>query len=118
MAADHFSATLAFPRLFLAIKELFKSVLFDKIQILYHAHSVARLVPVVNSSQPIAWKATALKTEINLSVCQFGTMFFQKCTFFVSWSAACAVRHSDAFVFDVILIGQISSAYSTVHSTR
>jgi len=104
MAADHFTTTLAFPRLFLAIKELFNSVLFDEIQILYHAHSVARPVPAVNGSQSIAWKATALKTESDFIIGQFGTMFFQKSTFFVSWSAARAVRHSNAFVFNVILI--------------
>ena len=104
MAADQFTTTPAFPRLFLAIKELFNSVLFDKIQILYHAHSIARPVPTVNGPQPIAWKATALKTESDLIICQFGTMSFQKSTFLVSWSAARAVRHSNAFVFNVILI--------------
>jgi hypothetical protein len=104
MAADHFTTTPAFPGLFLAIKELFNSVLFDEIQIRYHAHSVTRPVPAVNGSQPIAWKTTALKTESDLIICQFGTTFFQKSTFFVSWSAARAVRHSNAFVFNVILI--------------
>ena len=68
MAADHFTATPASPRLFLAIKELFNSVHFDEIQVLYHAHSVARPVPAVNSLQPIAWKAATLKTESNLVV--------------------------------------------------
>jgi hypothetical protein len=104
MTADQFTTTPTFPRLFLAIKELFNSVLFDEIQILYHAHSVARPVPAVNGYQPITWKATALKTESNLIIGQFGTMLFQKSTFLVSWSAARAVRHSNAFVFHVILI--------------
>ena len=104
MTADHFTATLTFPRLFLAIKEIFNFVLFDEIQILYHAHSVARPVPAINGSQPVAWKATALKTETYFVVCQSGTMSFQKSTFFASWSAARAVRHSNAFVFNVILI--------------
>jgi hypothetical protein len=75
MAADHFMATPAFPRLFLAIKELFNPVLFEEIQVLYHAHPVAR---AVSSSQPIAWKATALKTKSDLVICQFGTIFFSE----------------------------------------
>ena len=105
MAADHFTTTLTFPRLFLAIKELFNTVPFDEIQILYHAHPVTRPVSTVDSFQPVAWKATALKTETYFVVCQFGTSFFQKGTFLVSWSATCAVRHFDAFVFNVILEG-------------
>jgi hypothetical protein len=104
MATDQFTTTLTFPRLFLAIKELFNSVLFHEIQILYHAHSVTRSVPAVNCSQPITWKAAALKTESDLIICQFGTMFFQKNTFLVSWSATYAIRHSNALVFHIILI--------------
>jgi hypothetical protein len=104
MATDQFPTTHAFPRLFLAIKELLNSILFDEIQILYHAHSETRSVPTVNGSQSITWKATALKTESNFIICQFGTMFFQKSTFLVSWSAAYAIRHSNALVFHIILI--------------
>jgi hypothetical protein len=104
MATDQFTTTLAFPRLFLAIKELLNPILFDEIQILYHAHSVTRFVPTVNGSQPITWKATALKTENNLIICQLRTMFFQKSTFLVSWSAAYAIRHSNVLVFHIILI--------------
>jgi hypothetical protein len=104
MATDQFTTTLTFPRLFLAIKELLNSVLFDEIQILYHAHSVTRSVPAVNGSQPITWKATALKTESDLLIRQFGTMFFQKSTFLVSRSATFAIRQSDALVFQIILI--------------
>jgi hypothetical protein len=105
VAADHFTATRAFPRLFLAVKELFNSVVFDEIQVLYHAHSVARSVPAVNGSQSIAWKTAAFKTETDFIICQFGTVFFQKRTFLVSWPAAGAVRYSDAFVFNVIRVG-------------
>jgi len=105
MATDHFTATLAFPRLFLAIKKLFNSVPFDEIQILYHAHSVARPVSTVDSFQPFARKTATLKTKTYFVVCQFGTSFFQKGTFFVSWSATRAIRHFDAFVFDVIFAG-------------
>lgn len=117
MATDQFTTTLTFPRLFLAIKELLNSVLFDEIQILYHAHSVTRSVPAVNGSQPITWKATALKTESDLLIRQFGTMFFQKSTFLVSRSATFAIRQSDALVFQIILIWQVARADCTVHST-
>jgi hypothetical protein len=75
MVTDQFTTNLTSPRLFLAIKKLLNSVLFDEIQILHHAHSVTRSVPAVNGSQPITWKATALKTEIDLLICQFGTFF-------------------------------------------
>jgi hypothetical protein len=104
MATDQFTTTLTFPRLFLAIKELLNSILSDEIQILYHAHSVTRSVPTVNGSQPITWKATALKTESDLIICQFGTLFLQKSTFLVSWSAAYAIRHSNALALHIILI--------------
>jgi hypothetical protein len=63
VATDQFTATFAFPRLFLVIKELLNSIFFDEIQIFYHAHSVARFVPAVNGSQSITGKASALKTE-------------------------------------------------------
>jgi len=117
MATDQFTTTPTFPRLFLAIKELFNSILFDEIQILYHAHSVTRSVPTVNGSQPITWKATAFETESDLIICQFGTMFFQKSTFLVSWPAAYAIRQSDALVFHIILICQVARTNCTVHST-
>jgi hypothetical protein len=104
MATDQFTTTPTFPRLFLTIKELLNSILFDEIQILYHAHSVTISVSTVNGSQPITWKATALKTESDLIICQFGTMFFQKSTFLVSWSAAHTIRHSNALLFHIILI--------------
>ena len=104
MATDQFTTIPTFPRLFLIIKELLNPILFDEIQILYHTHSITRFVSTVNSSQPITWKATALKTENDLIICQLRTMFFQKSTVLVSWSAAYAIRHSDALVFHVILI--------------
>jgi hypothetical protein len=104
MATDQFTTTPAFPTLILAVKELRNSILFDKIQILDHTHSITRSVSAVNGFQPITWKVAALKTEMDLVICQFWTIFSQVGTSLISWPAACAIRHSDAFVFHVILV--------------
>jgi hypothetical protein len=104
MAADHFSAALTFPRFLLFFKEFLYSVFPDELQVVYHAHPVARPVSFVDGSQSVAWEAFALVTESDFAFGQFGALLFQKCTVFVSWSAAYAVDHSDAFCLKVMLL--------------
>ena len=105
MAANQFTAVPTFPLFLLFFKEFVDSMVSDELQVFYHAHSVTRPVSAVDSFQPIAGKTAAFKTEKCFVVCQFGTSLFQKGTFFVSRSATRAVRHSDAFVFDVVFVG-------------
>ena len=68
MAANHFSAVRALPPFCLLSEKVLHPMLFDEIQIFYHAHSVAGFVPVVKGFQPVAWKAIALKTVSHLAI--------------------------------------------------
>jgi hypothetical protein len=102
MAADHFAAALTFPRFLLFFKEFLYSMFFHELQVVYHAHPVARPVSFIDGSQPVAWKALALVAESDFAFGQFSALFFQKCTVLISWSAAYAVDHSDAFSLKVM----------------
>lgn len=68
MATNHFAAVRAFPQLFLLSEKVLHSVFFDEIQILDHAHFVASSVSFVNGFQPVAWKASALKTKSPVTI--------------------------------------------------
>lgn len=103
MATDHFTTPLALPRFLLRLEEFLHSMFSDELQIFYHTHPVARPVSFVKCPQSVAWKGCALETIGDLTFGQLGALFLEKRTFLVSWSAPCALDHSDPFCLQVML---------------
>jgi hypothetical protein len=68
VATDHFTAFRAFPRFFLFFQEFRHALFFDGPQILYHAHSVSRLVSGIESFEPGAWEVVAFETEDDFAI--------------------------------------------------
>jgi len=68
VAGNKFAASWAFSRFFLFFQKLLHPLFFDESRIVYHAHSVAGFVPVVNGSQPVTWKIRTFKTEILFTI--------------------------------------------------
>ena len=76
-------------------------MLLNEPRIVYHAHSVTAFIFNVKRFQLFTGKIGAFKTEIYFALQQSTAGFFQESTLLVSCSAACAVRHFDALIFQV-----------------
>jgi hypothetical protein len=68
VAANHFTAFRAFPRLFLFFQEFGYAVFFDEAQILYHTHSVSSLVSGIKGFESVTGKVVAFETEGNFAI--------------------------------------------------
>ncbi len=116
MAAYCSAATGACPLLFLCSKEFIYAVIFDGIQIVYHAHVVAGAVALVNSAQVGAGEVSTFKTVGHLLFPQWSAALSQVSTSFIPGAAAGAVGNPDSFALDVIRAGKVTGAESAVHA--
>jgi hypothetical protein len=118
MTADEFAAIRAFPRFFLFFQKHLHPVFLDESRIVYHAHFVAGFVSCVETFQAVTWEIRAFKAEIHSALQQSVTRFLHESTLLISRPTTCAIRHFDAFTFQVVHPCQVAGAKRTVHSAR
>jgi len=75
-------------------------------------------ISLVNVFQVFARKFFAFITKFNLVVKKQFASLLEKSTLLVSRSATLTVRHSHSLSFDIILQSKVTTANSTIHTTR
>lgn len=103
MARDGVSALRAFPSFSFSIHELFHTVLFDVVLVLYHAHMVPCPVAFIDGLQPVAREIGAL-----IAICYFLCFeqiaaLFEVGALFIPYAATAAVGDSDSLAFHIEL---------------
>ena len=116
MAAYH-PTTLRTPPLFLlSFKEFIDTIIFNVLQVLYHAHMVESAVALIKDLYSSAWEIPTFIAKSHQPFLQQFTLSFVV-TILAAWQATGAVRLPKPLLLQVILHRQVAGTQATVHST-
>jgi hypothetical protein len=116
MTADLCTTPRAAPPFLFLCQELFNAMLFDKVEVFYHAHVILGSVPLVESFESSAGKTLALMAKPNKSLPEEIAMLFHENTVLAAGQAAKAVLLAKPLVVEVMLHCQVADADAAVHS--
>jgi len=117
--AANYSPTLgALPSFLFAVKKLLNTILLDVLKVFNQAHPEESFVAPVEMTEPFAGEILAFIAVLYLSIQKQLASLFEEGAHLASRSTTDAVRHSDSLTLYCIVESEVSTAYSTVHSTR
>ena len=118
VTADHVSAFRTFPLFHFLSQKAHNAVLFNKHQVLNHAHVIKSTVPLIECFKAAAWKINTLIAVVYKPLTQQVALFAHVYAVLAARTATCTIRLMKTLLFQVVLHCQVIGAYTTVHPAR
>lgn len=118
MAADYPATLRAAPLRRFPFQEPPDAILFDKFEVLYHAHMVIDAVALIEGLKAATGEIPAIIAEPHEAFPQQPALLFHEGTVLAARQAAGAVCLPKALLFQVVFHGQVAGADSAVHPAR